>query len=169
MKLRAVRPWFAVSCDLDRSPGITRLRNMLSDPLADLFFVRATAFCKSFESTGHLAAHWPVVAEFCRWPRTPDEMRAAFRSCELVSGDQDELADWHELNGWICERLERERRRKRREYAHAIRVLEERRKRRSLRKVTQSGSDRTGQDRGVGDSAETPRRLRGEKTKKGRR
>jgi hypothetical protein len=159
------RTWYGVAADLDGFPGMVRLRNAAGE-YADVLFYRSICFCKLYEQTGCIRERWQDLAAFVRWPGQPAELRDLFRTCGLLVSDRDLLYDWDEVNGWIIDRAERERKRAAKNRARE--AAEEARKDKiaaQRRKVAQSGR-KEGRKEGLGGATRTVRvRNSGPKTR----
>jgi hypothetical protein len=159
------RTWYGVACDLDCCPGLVRLRNAAGE-YSDVLFYRAMAFCKSYEQSGCLRDRWQDLAAFVRWSGQPSDLRDLFRTCGLLVSDRDLLYDWDEINGWIIDRAERERKRAAKNRARE--AAEEARKERiaaQRRKVAQSGRKEGRKEGGGGDTRSVRVRNSGPKTR----
>ena len=100
MSREAPRAWFAVDCAADQSPPLVRLR-AAAGPQADIYYVRALAFCKLYAPAGDLETLWADLAAFVRWDGAPGELRDLFRAVGLALPPRDRLYLWYESNGWI--------------------------------------------------------------------
>jgi hypothetical protein len=106
------------------------------------------------------------LAAFVRWSGQPSDLRDLFRACGLLVSDRDLLYDWDEINGWIIDRAERERKRAAKNRARE--AAEEARKERiaaQRRKVAQSGRKEGRKEGGGGDTRSVRVRNSGPKTR----
>jgi hypothetical protein len=106
--------WIAWPLDFDRHPAIKRFRADAEDPNAEMFFLRAMIYCRTFAQHGCLrpglgtiADHWEAVAVDIGWPGgagKAEELRDLWRACGLVVGDVDQLLWWELYTGWTLNR-----------------------------------------------------------------
>lgn len=109
--------WFRVDANLVDHPKTRRLEQLLSDPRAGWYVVRAWSWLSRFCPTGHVGDRDAVSFEqSCEWRGEPGKLREAFIEVgflDLVSGGGFEWHDWDDLQGKVAENAKKERDRKR--------------------------------------------------------
>lgn len=108
--------WFRVDANLVDHPKTRRLEQLLNDPRAGWFVVRAWSWLSRFCPTGHVGDRDATSFEqSCEWRGEPGKLREAFVEVgflDPVSGGGFEWHDWDDLQGKVAEKAKKERDRK---------------------------------------------------------
>jgi hypothetical protein len=102
--------WFAVPCDADGAPEVSRLRTEAGG-CADAYYYRALSWVMRYRQSGRIADDdWRALAEQIRWPDGEESLRDLFVRVGIVDKDGG-VFSWQQYNGWILRKYAVDRKR----------------------------------------------------------
>jgi hypothetical protein len=134
--------WIAVDVSMPWNPSVRALGRSVGCETADGWVVRVMGWLKQHARDGQVAGYAADIADAIRWPYDLP-LDVAFADAGLLD-KAGRLVGWAELNGWLVERAEKDRKRHRK----------------PVKNLDQHGASGRSDGRTVG-RAETPRAFHG--------